>query len=219
MITNKEMICITRQANKFSCALLLSSREIFNGFALSVTGNKNSADENSTHSKMTKRENNPSYGAIIRSVKLLDPCIRLEGEIVKGFGRGSKEIGCPTANLSEEVVENESTKKLSGGIYLGWAKLDGDLDMVEKAVVSVGWNPFYGNTKKSVETHIINSYDSDLYGRLLKLIICAYIRPELNFNSLDELVTAISDDIEYSKSQLDSQEELKPYKYDAFLIK
>ena len=91
--------------------------------------------------------------------------------------------------------------------------------MVEKAVVSVGWNPFYGNTKKSVETHIINSYDSDLYGRFLKLIICAYIRPELNFDSLDELVTAISDDIEYSKSQLDTQEELKPYKYDAFLIK
>ena len=31
-------------------------------------------------------------------------------------------------------------------------------------VLSMGWNPFYGNTKKSFETHIIHKFDQDFYG-------------------------------------------------------
>ncbi len=34
------------------------------------------------------------------------------------------------------------------GIYFGWARLDGE-GIVRKAVVSVGWNPYFKNKKKS----------------------------------------------------------------------
>ena len=170
------------------------------------------------HLAMSTSNNEIPLKPIDRKVDLLEPCINLEGEIVKGFGRGSKEIGCPTANFSEEVVESKLPKSFSSGIYMGWARLDGDEDKVEKAVVSIGWNPFYGNTKKSVETHIIKTFDSDFYGRWMKLRICGFIRPELNFNGLEELIKAIQDDIEHAKVHLDEDERLRNMKEDKFLL-
>ena len=192
-------------------------RLISDRLRIGITINQNIEDIKSGSLRMSTFDNNPPSKEIQRKAELLEPCIKLEGEIVKGFGRGSKEIGCPTANFSEEVVDNKVPESLNAGIYLGWARLNGDSDMVEKAVVSVGWNPFYGNSKKSVETHIIKFYDSDFYGQWMKLIICGYIRPELNFNSLDDLVTAIQDDIEHAKSQLGTKEEFGKFKDNAFL--
>lgn len=91
------------------------------------------------------------------------------GPIVKGFGRGSKDLGCPTgkssasiptrqfyldsemywvsANFALEVVQ-KLPPAMETGVYIGWAKVDnGD---VHKAVLSIGWNPFYANKEKSV---------------------------------------------------------------------
>uniref|UniRef100_A0A8C9FI44 Riboflavin kinase n=2 Tax=Phasianidae TaxID=9005 RepID=A0A8C9FI44_PAVCR len=128
------------------------------------------------------------------------------GEVVKGFGRGSKELGVPTANFSEQVVESFPSD-ISTGIYYGWACVgSGD---VHKMVLSIGWNPFYKNTKKSVETHIIHTFKEDFYGEILSIAIIGYIRPEKNFDSLDALIAAIQEDIEEAKRQLDLPEHLK----------
>ncbi|NWR76211.1 RIFK kinase, partial [Centropus unirufus] len=128
------------------------------------------------------------------------------GEVVKGFGRGSKELGIPTANFSEQVVESFPSD-ISTGIYYGWACVgNGD---VHKMVLSIGWNPFYKNTKKSVETHIIHTFKEDFYGEILSIVIIGYIRPERNFDSLEALISAIQEDIEEAKRQLDLPEHLK----------
>ncbi|XP_031458237.1 riboflavin kinase [Phasianus colchicus] len=128
------------------------------------------------------------------------------GEVVKGFGRGSKELGVPTANFSEQVVESFPSD-IPTGIYYGWASVgNGD---VHKMVLSIGWNPFYKNIKKSVETHIINTFKEDFYGEILSVVITGYIRSEKNFNSLETLISAIREDIEEAKRQLDLPEHLK----------
>ncbi|XP_053788413.1 riboflavin kinase [Vidua chalybeata] len=128
------------------------------------------------------------------------------GEVVKGFGRGSKELGIPTANFSEQVVESFPSD-IPTGIYYGWACVgNGD---VHKMVLSIGWNPFYKNIKKSVETHIIHTFKEDFYGEILSIVITGYIRPEKNFDSLDALISAIQEDIEEAKRQLDLPEHLK----------
>ncbi|MBW04189.1 Riboflavin kinase, partial [Eschrichtius robustus] len=50
-------------------------------------------------------------------------------------------------NFPEQVVDNLPTD-VSTGIYYGWASVgSGD---VHKMVVSIGWNPYYKNTKKSM---------------------------------------------------------------------
>lgn len=97
------------------------------------------------------------------------------GPIVKGFGRGSKELGCPTgefrlqnctitsefdsddpqafycylsvANVPQEVVQ-QLPAELETGVYFGWANVENG--EVHKAVLSIGWNPFYDNKEKSM---------------------------------------------------------------------
>ncbi|KAJ7410920.1 riboflavin kinase [Pitangus sulphuratus] len=110
------------------------------------------------------------------------------------------------ANFSEQVVES-FPPDISTGIYYGWACVgNGD---VHKMVLSIGWNPFYRNTKKSVETHIIHTFKEDFYGEILSIVIVGYIRPEKNFDSLEALISAIQEDIEEAKRQLDLPEHLK----------
>jgi riboflavin kinase len=54
-----------------------------------------------------------------------------------------------SANFSEEVVAS-LPDDLQTGIYFGWTQLEGEPDQIRKAVVSIGWNPFFHNSKKSV---------------------------------------------------------------------
>lgn len=44
--------------------------------------------------------------------------IRLSGSVVTGFGRGSKQLGVPTANLPPEPLAAE-LKELPAGVYFG----------------------------------------------------------------------------------------------------
>nr|XP_038026819.1 riboflavin kinase isoform X1 [Anas platyrhynchos] len=114
--------------------------------------------------------------------------------------------GGGSANFSEQVVESFPSD-ISTGIYYGWACVgNGD---VHKMVLSIGWNPFYKNTKKSVETHIIHTFKEDFYGEILSIAIIGYIRPEKNFDSLEALISAIQEDIEEAKRQLDLPEHRK----------
>ena len=119
------------------------------------------------------------------------------GKVVKGFGRGSKELGCPTANLSPEDVDVAS---MENGVYYGWALLRGS---IFKTALSVGWNPFYKNTCKTFEAHLIDYDGHDFYDEQLSVIVVDYIRNECSFSSLEGLVQAIKDDITFTQTELD----------------
>ncbi|KAK3095269.1 hypothetical protein FSP39_012503 [Pinctada imbricata] len=82
-----------------------------------------------------------------------------EGEVVKGFGRGSKELGVPTANFPQEVVD-KLPECVESGVYYGWANVDGG--EVYKMVMSIGWNPYYNNTKKSMVDELITAIENDI---------------------------------------------------------
>lgn len=129
-----------------------------------------------------------------------------ESEVVRGFGRGSAELGIPTAN----VPVDDSLDDLSTGVYFGWCKLSTinskqtvinssdsgkpvefnygseltpeDL-LVLPMVMSIGWNPFYNNKKKAAEVHIIHKFSKNFYGAHIKFAILGYIRPELDYTT------------------------------------
>jgi hypothetical protein len=63
--------------------------------------------------------------------------VRLRGTVVKGFGRGSKELGVPTANLDPEAL-GSSLDGVQPGVYFGWASV-GASGEVYKMVMSIGW--------------------------------------------------------------------------------
>ncbi|XP_075984520.1 riboflavin kinase isoform X1 [Anticarsia gemmatalis] len=124
----------------------------------------------------------------------------LEGEVVKGFGRGSKDLGCPTANYPLEVVQS-LPKDLDPGVYYGWAQVD--TGSVHKMVANIGWCPFYQNKQMSVETHIMHKFSGDFYGSNLKICLVGYLRGEKNFSSLDDLIEAIKQDIANAEQNLE----------------
>lgn len=73
------------------------------------------------------------------------------GKVVKGFGRGSKSLGIPTANY-EQCVVDKLPENLSKGIYYGFAQVDNG--PVYDCSLSIGWNPFFGNQVKSMVSFV-----------------------------------------------------------------
>ncbi|KAJ1025126.1 hypothetical protein NDA16_002632 [Ustilago loliicola] len=52
-------------------------------------------------------------------------------------------------------------------------------------VMSVGWNPFYKNTHKTAEVHILHEFGGDFYGLEIRVVVLGYVRPEYNYDSMD----------------------------------
>ncbi|CCG83154.1 Riboflavin kinase [Taphrina deformans PYCC 5710] len=142
--------------------------------------------------------------------------ICLSGEIVKGFGRGSKELGIPTANLAEEAIP-KLLEHAESGIYYGLASIDGN-DNVYDMVMSVGWNPYYKNTVRSAEVHVIHKFHDDFYNKNLKVIVVGFIRPEYNYTDLDSLVADINEDIRVAQRSL-ARPAYRKYREDDFFHK
>lgn len=128
--------------------------------------------------------------------------IPLAGPVQKGFGRGSKELGCPTANLPDESIA-PITSVAKTGVYYGYAKvlpshkqqLGIDDYAVFPMVMSVGWNPFYKNERLTAEVHIMHEFKADFYGYEMRALVLGYIRPELDYTSKEALI----EDIELDK--------------------
>jgi riboflavin kinase len=113
--------------------------------------------------------------------RVFSEAIVLNAEVVHGFKRGSKELGIPTANLNMEELGAQG-EALETGIYYGWSILKGTR---YETVVSVGWNPFYKNEKKTIEAHLIYNLE-DFYGEKLTIELVGYLRQEANFNGVGE---------------------------------
>lgn len=122
--------------------------------------------------------------------------IKITASVVHGFGRGSKELGIPTANLNMEEVGDKC--ELKAGIYYGWTNLK---EVMYETVVSIGWNPFYKNEKKTIEAHLLQKLP-DFYGERISILICGFLREECNFDKLDDLISCIHSDIRVAKLKL-----------------
>ena len=122
----------------------------------------------------------------------------VSGRVVKGFGRGSKDLGCPTANISSDVVEQVS---LENGIYCGFARLR---NVIYVMTCSLGFNPQYSNTAKSLEVHLLPHTLEDFYGEELAIVIVDRLREEKRFSSLQQLKDAIREDNEHAIARLAS---------------
>jgi len=73
-------------------------------------------------------------------------------------------------------------------VYFGWAKISSS-DEVYKAVLSIGYNPTFGNKEKSLEVYLVHDFGRDFYEDQLSLVICGYIRPmcKIPWGEIDSL--------------------------------
>ncbi|GFR51297.1 hypothetical protein Agub_g13659 [Astrephomene gubernaculifera] len=139
--------------------------------------------------------------------------IHLSGPVVRGFGRGSRQMGTPTANIDPEPL-TETLAGMAPGVYFGWARLAAPPgwppadSAVHKVVLNVGWRPTVnqGGEAPSVECHILHDFvgGSDFYGCNLQVVVLGFLRPEIRFAGLDALVARIRADIAIARVQLDT---------------
>ncbi len=136
--------------------------------------------------------------------------IFLEAEVVAGYGRGSKQLGVPTANLKPADVRAK-TSPLPHGVYFGFARLLGEGKgdgAVRKMVMNIGKRPTFvkeNGPEESIEVHLMDYEGCDFYGGRLAVVICGFLRPEIKFDGLDALLNRIKTDIGMARSQLDSE--------------
>ncbi len=69
-------------------------------------------------------------------------------------------------------------------------------------VMSIGYNPFYKNTVRSAEVHILQKFNRDFYGAEMRISILGYIRPEYDYVDVESLIKDIRTDIAVAERSL-----------------
>jgi riboflavin kinase/FMN adenylyltransferase len=120
---------------------------------------------------------------------------RVEGEVVRGAQRG-RELGYPTANV--ETVPHSAIP--ADGVYAGWLTADGER---MPAAISVGTNPTFDGTARTVEAYAIDRVGLDLYGMHVAVDFLAYLRGMEKFDSIEALLDRMADDVKRARELTD----------------
>ena len=134
-------------------------------------------------------------GDMQKAFHLLGRYFSIEGEVIQGTGTG-KKIGFPTANL---CVDSQQALPLEG-IYATKTIFDGQS---HDSVTFIGKRATFGDTRRTIETHLID-YSGDLYHKNLKIDIIYRLRSEIKFDSADELAKQIRKDATTAKEYLNN---------------
>lgn len=111
---------------------------------------------------------------------------RLEGIVIRGDQRG-RGLGYPTANLSTPRFAAIP----ADGVYAGrFVHRGRELP----AAVSVGTNPTFSGRERRVEAYVLDR-DEDFYGEQVGVDFVERLRGMRHFDTSEELVTQIDDDV------------------------
>lgn len=142
-------------------------------------------------------------GDVGAAAEILGHPHRVSGEVVHGDHRG-RELGYPTANLSpdsEGLIPAD-------GVYVGRLIRpmlpERDPDRCLPAAISIGTNPTFAGTQRRVEAYVLDRSDLDLYGEQAIFEFIERLRPTEKFDSIDELLVQIADDVERVRAVLAS---------------
>lgn len=133
-------------------------------------------------------------GEVAEAARLLTRPYTLHDRVVAGRGEG-RDMGFRTANL---IVE-PARRVLREGVYAAYALVDG---LAYKAAVSVGVSPtFKGRTDAYCEVHILD-FEGDIYGQDIQVQFVSWLRPLIDFASVDELIRTVMENIAWVRENL-----------------
>jgi len=125
-------------------------------------------------------------GEVRAAAALLTAPYRLTGSVVEGARRGGP-LGFPTANLA-----GVATQLPAAGVYAARGFVPGG--GCHAAAVHIGPNVTFGETRVSVEAHLIG-FTGDLYGSTLDVDFLDRLRDTFRFDSVDALRTQLAADV------------------------
>ena len=140
-----------------------------------------------------------SQGNVARANWALGRHFSVSGPVVRGAGRGGKELGFPTANQ----YFHDTVALPADGVYAGWltilptgAPVSGNMEpeIAYAAAISVGTNPTFGDEQRSVESFVLDR-DADLYGHDVKVEFVDHVRTMEKFDSVEQLLDVMAKDV------------------------
>ena len=72
-------------------------------------------------------------------------------------------------------------------------------------VLSIGYNPFYGNEGRSVEVHLLHKFGADFYDVEMRVLILGFIREERNYPDQQALIDDINLDCDVARRSLERE--------------
>lgn len=137
--------------------------------------------------------------------RLLGYTFFFEGEVVHGNKLG-RQLGYPTANLKIQDPE----KLIPGdGIYAVNVNVNGNTsikneagtevnsipveNMQYKGMMSIGFRPTVDGKKRVIEVNVFD-FDREIYGKTMRVYVKKFLRAEVKFDNLEDLVKQIDQD-------------------------
>jgi riboflavin kinase/FMN adenylyltransferase len=142
-------------------------------------------------------------GDVTAAAEILGHPHRVSGEVVHGDHRG-RRLGYPTANLSPESEGLIPTDGVYAGRLIRPMLPPRHPDRALPAAISIGTNPTFAGTQRRVEAHVLDRSDLDLYGEQVIFEFIQRLRPTEKFDSIDDLLRQIADDVERARAVLAS---------------
>jgi riboflavin kinase/FMN adenylyltransferase len=126
-------------------------------------------------------------GDVAGAARFLGAPFTMRGPVVHGDKRG-RMLGYPTAN----VVPDPRLVVPDHGIYACRAEIDGQRHI---AAVNVGVRPTFKTGRGLLVEAFVLDFDSDIYGRELRLEFLGRLRGERRFDSVEALVAQMQRDV------------------------
>lgn len=133
-------------------------------------------------------------GEVRTAADLLGRRYAVHGVIAHGDGRGHG-LGFPTANIA--IPQQRLSPGF--GIYATWITLRGQRF---PSVTSIGVRPTFEQAPVAprIEAHILDlPGDPNLYDQPVRLEFVEYLRPEMRFSQVQDLIDQIHQDIQHSR--------------------
>lgn len=116
-----------------------------------------------------------------------------EGVPRAGRGEGA-DMGFCTANIELPAM----MQTLGEGVYAAWATVDSKR---YKAAMSMGVAPTFSAATATSEVHILD-FSGRIYGDMLSVEPVHFLRPMIKFDSVDELIATVRDNISWVRENL-----------------
>jgi riboflavin kinase/FMN adenylyltransferase len=118
-----------------------------------------------------------------------------QGTVIEGDRRG-RTIGYLTANIQ---LDDNAKLLPADGVYFVKVYLDGESYY---GMTNIGMRPTFDNDiGRTFETYIFD-FDSDIYGKKLKVEFLEFIRDELKFDNIEQLIAQLKKDEEKCRKKI-----------------
>lgn len=178
---------------------MLETQGRSNGFGVTclgrITGPSGATGDaepfSSTHVRDYLAAGNPTRAAL-----LLGRYWEIEGRVQRGDQRG-RALGYPTANVAIGDILLPAF-----GVYAVRAGIDRGADTKWHAgAANIGIRPMFESKRPLLEVHIFD-FDRQIYGRHMRVALVDYLRPEMAFDSVEDLKAQMEEDCRRARASL-----------------